>query len=31
MLLEKLDIQIKSEGCPDGVEVVPSQIPYRNW
>jgi hypothetical protein len=27
MLLEKLDIQIKSEDCPDGVEVVPSKIP----
>jgi hypothetical protein len=31
MLLEKLDIQIKSEDYPDGVEVVPSEIPYRNW
>ena len=31
MLLEKLEIQIKNEDLPDGVEVVPSKIPYRNW
>jgi hypothetical protein len=31
MLLERNGIPAKSEECPDGVEVVPSQIPYRNW
>jgi hypothetical protein len=31
MLLEKLDVQIKSDDCPDGVDVVSSKIPYRNW
>jgi hypothetical protein len=31
MLLERNGIPIKSKECPDGIEVVPSQIPYRNW
>lgn len=31
MLLERNGISLRSEDCPDGVEVVPSQIPYRNW
>jgi hypothetical protein len=31
MLLERNGIPIKSKECPDGVEVVPSKIPYRNW
>jgi hypothetical protein len=31
MLLERNGIPVKAEHCPDGVEVVPSKIPYRNW
>lgn len=31
MLLERNKIPVKGENCPDGVEVVPSKIPYRNW
>jgi hypothetical protein len=31
MLLERNGIPLRSEDCPDGVEVVPSRIPYRNW
>jgi hypothetical protein len=31
MLLEDKGIRPKSKDFPDGVEVVPSQIPYRNW
>ena len=31
MLLEEIGIVIKSEEFPEGVEVVPSRIPYRNW
>jgi hypothetical protein len=31
MLLERNGISLRSEDCPDGVEVIPSQIPYRNW
>ncbi len=31
MLLERNGIRLRSEDCPDGVEVVPSKIPYRNW
>lgn len=31
MLLEKENVPIKSTDCPNGVEVVPSKIPYRNW
>jgi len=31
MLLERNGISLRSENCPDGVEVVPSKIPYRNW
>jgi hypothetical protein len=31
MLLRDNGLHIKSEDYPDGVEVVPSQIPYRNW
>jgi transcriptional regulator CtsR len=31
MLLERNGISIKRNDCPDGVDVVPSKIPYRNW
>jgi hypothetical protein len=31
MILEEKGITLKSEEHPDGVEVAPSQIPYRNW
>jgi len=31
MLLERNEIPVKGENCPEGVEVVPSKIPYRNW
>jgi len=31
MLLEDKGIRLKSKDYPDGVEVVPSKIPYRNW
>ena len=31
MLLERYGISLRGEDCPDGVEVVPSKIPYRNW
>ena len=31
MLLEYKGIRLKSKDYPDGVEVVPSKIPYRNW
>jgi hypothetical protein len=31
MLLASKGIQVKNDDFPEGVEVVPSQIPYRNW
>lgn len=31
MALEDKGIRLKSKDFPNGVEVVPSQIPYRNW
>lgn len=31
MCLEAKGIRLKSKDFPDGVEVVPSEIPYRNW
>ena len=31
LLLECKGIFIKSEDHPEGVEVVPSKIPYRDW
>ncbi len=31
MLLEDRGVRLKSKDFTDGVEVVPSQIPYRNW
>jgi hypothetical protein len=31
MRLERDGISLRSEDCPDGVEIVPSKIPYRNW
>lgn len=31
MLLRHRGIQLRSHGSPNGVEVVPSKIPYRNW
>jgi hypothetical protein len=31
MLLEGKGIRLKRKDFPDGVEVVPSNIPYRNW
>jgi hypothetical protein len=31
MLLRDHGSHIKSEDCPDGVEVIPSEIPYRDW
>jgi hypothetical protein len=31
MLLEDKGIRLRSGDFPDGVEVVPSKIPYRNW
>lgn len=31
MLLANKGIPSKSQGMVNGVEVVPSKIPYRNW
>jgi hypothetical protein len=31
MLLARNGILLRSEDNPEGVEVVPSKIPYRNW
>jgi hypothetical protein len=31
LLLESKGIKIKTDESPNGVEVVPSKIPYRNW
>jgi len=31
MFLEEKGIRLKSDSFPNGVEVLPSKIPYRNW
>jgi hypothetical protein len=31
MILDDRGVGLRSEECPDGIEIVPSQIPYRNW
>lgn len=31
MILESQSMKLKSEGHPEGIEVAPSRIPYRNW
>lgn len=31
MLIGSCELKLRSENEPDGVEVVPSKIPYRNW
>ena len=31
MLLEERGMKLRSEKRPDGIEVAPSRIPYRNW
>jgi hypothetical protein len=31
LLLESKGIKISAENSSDGVDVLPSKIPYRNW
>lgn len=31
MILEDRGMKLRSEGRPEGIEVAPSRIPYRNW